>query len=98
MITDCSAVAWTIATPAECYNPAMPKILALIAAIILLASPLTGSVRDAYADLNDVAKALGAATVKSIQYTGTGGSTRPGRASCPGCRGRSTTSRATRGR
>jgi glyoxylase-like metal-dependent hydrolase (beta-lactamase superfamily II) len=84
MITDCSAVAWTIATPAECYNPAMPKIPALIAAIILLASPLTGSVRDAYADLNDVAKALGAATVKSIQYTGTGGVNAAGQSVVPG--------------
>ena len=31
------------------------------------------SVQDAHADLNDVARALGASTVRSIQYTGNGG-------------------------
>src|SRR6266404_2798155 len=84
MVTDCSPVAGRIATPAECYNPAMHKILALIAAVVVLASPLAGSVRDAYADLNDVAKALGAPTVKSIQYTGTGGVNAAGQSVVPG--------------
>src|SRR4030095_10405885 len=62
----------------------MLKILALIAAVVVLASPLVGSVRDAYADLNDVAKALGAAAVKSIQYTGTGGVNAAGQSVVPG--------------
>ena len=62
----------------------MHRVLGLITAIVLLASPLAGSVRDACADLNDVAKALGASTGKSIEFTGTGLSTRPGRADGPG--------------
>ncbi len=51
----------------------MHRALGPIAAVVLLAAPLAASVPHAYADLNDVAKALGASTVKSIQYTGTGG-------------------------
>jgi hypothetical protein len=76
----------------------MHRVPGLITALVLLVSPLAASVQDAHADLSDVAKALGASTVKSIQYTGMVGSTRSGRAPYPGCRGRSTTSRATRGR
>jgi glyoxylase-like metal-dependent hydrolase (beta-lactamase superfamily II) len=62
----------------------MHRLLGLIAAIVLLASPLAGSVPDACADLNDVAKALGASTVKSIQYTGTGGVNAAGQSVVPG--------------
>src|SRR5258705_10021345 len=51
----------------------MHTVLGLITALVLLVPPLAFSVQDAYADLNDVAKAMGATTVKSIQYTGTGG-------------------------
>src|SRR2546428_11586781 len=51
----------------------MHRVLGLLTAIVLLVSPLAASVQDAHADLNDVAKALGASTVKSIQYTGNGG-------------------------
>src|SRR5215472_1328146 len=51
----------------------MHKAVGLITAIVLLAWPLAASVPTAHADLNDVAKALGASSVKSIQYTGIGG-------------------------
>ena len=40
----------------------MHSALGLITAIVLLVSPLAASVPNAYADLNDVAKALGAST------------------------------------
>src|SRR2546422_2859668 len=62
----------------------MHRILGLIAAIVLLVSPLAASVQDAHADLNDVAKALGASTVKSIQYTGNGGVYAVGQSAVPG--------------
>jgi len=51
---------------------------------ILLASPLAVSVQSAGADLNDVAKALGASTVKSIQYTAIGGVNAVGQSIVPG--------------
>jgi glyoxylase-like metal-dependent hydrolase (beta-lactamase superfamily II) len=51
---------------------------------ILLASPLVVSVRSAGADLDDVAKALGASTVKSIQYTAIGGVNAVGQSIVPG--------------
>ena len=60
----------------------MHRALGLIAAVVLLVSPLAGSL--AYADLNDVAKALGAPSVKSIQYTGTGGVWAVGQSAVPG--------------
>ena len=59
-------------------------LLRLIAAIVLLALPLVVTLRDASADLNDVAKALGASTVKSLQYTGTGGVNAAGQSVVPG--------------
>jgi len=62
----------------------MHSALGLITAIVLLVSPLAASVPNAYADLNDVAKALGASTVKSIQYTGTGGVYAVGQSAVPG--------------
>ncbi len=62
----------------------MHRALGLIAAVVLLAAPLAASVPHAYADLNDVAKALGASTVKSIQYTGTGGVYAVGQSAVPG--------------
>jgi hypothetical protein len=62
----------------------MHRVLGLIAAIVLLVSPLAASVQDAHADLNDVAKALGASTVKSIQYTGNGGVYAVGQSAVPG--------------
>ena len=60
----------------------MHRTFGLIAAIVLLVSPLGGSL--AYADLNDVAKALGAPGVKSIQYTGIGGVWAVGQSAVPG--------------
>jgi hypothetical protein len=57
--------------------------LGLITAAVLLAS-LLASVQEAQADLNDVAKALGASTVKSIQFTGTGGVNAVGQNIVPG--------------
>ena len=62
----------------------MHRALGRIAAIVLLVSPLAISVQDACADLNDVAKALGATTVKSIQYTGNGGVYAVGQSAVPG--------------
>jgi glyoxylase-like metal-dependent hydrolase (beta-lactamase superfamily II) len=62
----------------------MHTVLGLITALALLVSPLAFSVQDAYADLNDVAKAMGATTVKSIQYTGTGGVYAAGQSVVPG--------------
>ena len=50
----------------------MHRLPRLLLAIVLI-SPLVVSVQSAGADLNDVAKALGASTVKSIQYTAIGG-------------------------
>src|SRR6266853_932371 len=50
----------------------------------MVVSPLAASVQDAHADLNDVAKALGASTVKSIQYTGNGGVYAVGQSAVPG--------------
>ena len=49
----------------------MRKTLALIAAIVLL-SPLAGHAQDGRAALENVAKAMGATTLKSITYTGSG--------------------------
>lgn len=49
----------------------MRKILALIVAIVLL-SPLAGHAQDGRAALENVAKAMGATTLKSITYTGSG--------------------------
>src|SRR5262249_53168036 len=46
--------------------------------------PLAASVPNAHADLNDVAKALGASSVKSIQYTGIGGVYAVGQSAVPG--------------
>jgi glyoxylase-like metal-dependent hydrolase (beta-lactamase superfamily II) len=62
----------------------MPRVLGLIAVIALLASPLGWSVQVAHADLNDVAKALGTSSVKSIQYSGTGGVYAVGQSTVPG--------------
>src|SRR5712692_7905901 len=62
----------------------MHRVLGLLTAIVLLVSPLAASVQDAHADLNDVAKALGASTVKSIQYTGNGGVYAVGQSAVPG--------------
>jgi len=62
----------------------MHRALGLIIAIVLLVAPLAASVQNAYADLNDVAKALGASTVKSIQYTGIGGVYAAGQSAVPG--------------
>jgi len=59
----------------------MHKVLGLITAIVLLVSPLTAS---AQVTLDSVAKALGAATVKSIQYTGNGGVYAVGQSAVPG--------------
>ena len=60
----------------------MHRVLGLLAVIALLASPFAAPV--AHADLNDVAKALGASSVKSIQYTGTGGVYAVGQSAVPG--------------
>src|SRR5262245_11448564 len=57
----------------------MRRVLALTMLISSLAS-----VHCAHADLNDVAKALGAPAVKSIQYSGSGGVGAPGQSSVPG--------------
>src|SRR3989454_3446910 len=82
-----------VARDKRCYNPAlnsfleecpMHRVPGLITAIVLLVSPLAASVQDAHADLNDVAKALGASTVKSIQYTGNGGVYAVGQSAVPG--------------
>src|SRR5882724_8321990 len=62
----------------------MHRILGLITAVVLLVSSVVASVQDARADLNDVAKALGASTVKSIQYTGNGGVYAAGQSAVPG--------------
>ena len=58
----------------------MPLLLALISAIGLILSPLHASA----ATLDDVAKALGAGSVKSIQYTGAGGAYAVGQSAVPG--------------
>jgi len=62
----------------------MHRAVGLITAIVLLAWPLAASVPNAHADLNDVAKALGASSVKSIQYTGIGGVYAVGQSAVPG--------------
>jgi len=62
----------------------MRRLLGPITAVALLVSPLAGGVQEARADLNDVAKALGASSVKSIQYTGTGGVNAAGQSIVPG--------------
>ena len=62
----------------------MRTLVGLITTIVLLLSPLTASAQDARGVLDNVAKALGAATVKSIQYTGTGGVFAVGQSAVPG--------------
>jgi glyoxylase-like metal-dependent hydrolase (beta-lactamase superfamily II) len=62
----------------------MPRAFGLIAILALLTSPLCASIQEAHADLNDVAKALGASSVKSIQYSGTGGVYAVGQSTVPG--------------
>lgn len=62
----------------------MYKVLGFITAIILLVSPLAASAQDARGTLDNVAKALGATTVKSIQYSGTGGVFAVGQSVVPG--------------
>jgi len=49
----------------------MRKTLALMVAMLLL-SPVVGYAQDGKATLESVAKAMGATTLNSIQYTGTG--------------------------
>ena len=61
----------------------MHRSLGLITAIVLLLSPLAASAQDARGVLDNVAKALGASTVKSIQYTGTGGAFAVGQSAVP---------------
>ena len=47
----------------------MPTTLALIAALLLLAPPIA-HVQDSRAALDTVARAMGADSVKSLEYTG----------------------------
>ena len=65
----------------------MHRSLGLITAIVLLLSTLAASAQDARGVLDNVAKALGASTVKSIQYTGTGGAFAVGQSAVPGLAG-----------
>ena len=62
----------------------MPMLLVLISVLALLVSPLGASAKDARVTLDDVAKALGASTLKSIQYTGAGGAYAVGQSPAPG--------------
>jgi len=62
----------------------MRTVLGLVTAVALLLSPVVGAVGAAHADLNDVVKALGAASVKSLQYTAIGGVNAVGQSIVPG--------------
>jgi glyoxylase-like metal-dependent hydrolase (beta-lactamase superfamily II) len=61
----------------------MRRTLALMTAALLL-SPLTALAQDGRAALENVAKAMGAPTLKSIEYTGTGVSFSAGQSPVPG--------------
>lgn len=61
----------------------MRKMLALLAAIVLL-SPIAGHAQDGKAALESVAKAMGAPSLKSIEYTGTGTVNAVGQSPTPG--------------
>ena len=61
----------------------MRRILWLTAAVVLL-SPLAGQAQDGRTALEAVAKAMGATTLKSIEYTGTGVSVAVGQSPVPG--------------
>jgi glyoxylase-like metal-dependent hydrolase (beta-lactamase superfamily II) len=61
----------------------MHKIVALVAAFVL-GSPLTSFAQDARTLLDEAAKAMGAANVKSIEYTGVGVNFAVGQSIAPG--------------
>ena len=61
----------------------MRKTLALVAAVVLL-SPLTGHAQDGRVSLEAVAKATGAANVKSMEVTASGVSYAVGQSTAPG--------------
>ena len=61
----------------------MPKILALIAAVVLL-SPLAVHAQSGSVTLDAVAKAMGAGDLKSIEFTATGLSFAVGQSNVPG--------------
>ena len=61
----------------------MRKILVVMAAIVLL-SPLAGYTQDGRATLQSASKALGADSLKSLQFSGTGVSFAQGQSAVPG--------------
>ncbi len=61
----------------------MRKTLTLMAALLLL-SPLAGHAQDGRAAIENVAKAMGATTLKSIEFTGTGVNFAVGQSPIPG--------------
>jgi glyoxylase-like metal-dependent hydrolase (beta-lactamase superfamily II) len=62
----------------------MPAFVMLISALAVLVTPLLACGQDGPVTVEDVAKALGAGGVKSIQYTGAGGAYAVGQSVVPG--------------
>ena len=54
------------------YRLALPCGAIVLTAALVVLSPLAGYAQDGRAALENVAKAMGAASVKSIQYSGSG--------------------------
>lgn len=63
----------------------MPTTVALIATLLLLASPIAHA-QDSRTALEAVARAMGADSVKSLEYTGLGVNFAPGQSQTPGQR------------
>ena len=67
----------------DARRPSVRRILGLTAVVVLL-SPLAGYSQDGRVTLADVATAMGATTLKSIQYTGSGVNFAVGQSVAPG--------------
>jgi hypothetical protein len=75
----------------------MRRSLVLLLAVLLF-SPVSASAQGGQVTLESVAKAMGATTLNSIQYTGTGVSFAVGQSATAGAAWPRSTSRATPGR